>query len=804
MNLDESYRIFLIIYDDIIRELEKIQTEEDARFKIIKRLLVEALGWEYSEIFSEPKSDSGYTDILITSENRNRLVIEAKRTSVKLLRTKSDKLNFYKLSGAALSSAKDGIMQARRYCIDHGVAFSIITTGIEWIGCYATGAGKSPDEGKAIVFPSLECVRDNYSKFYELLSKEGVCQKLYQMIIAEGEGLNINNSEKLYRPLSEYETSFLKKSPLASDLEIIFSRFFSLMSGESDRDMLTHCFVESKESREADKSLDKITRNLINQIEVFEAGEGDELLGEIKSAIELERGEFVLIIGNKGAGKSTFIDRFFKLILENELRGKCLLIRIDLADSDGDYNNINKWLINRLKDEVEREMFNGDDPEFNELQGVFYKEYNRWKKGELRYLYEKDKGEFKIQFGKYLRNLIEEKPYEYIINMLEFAIRSRKVMPCLVFDNTDHFEQAFQERVFQFAQSVHRSIFSFIICPITDKTVWQLSKNGPLQSYITKSFYLPTPNTKEILRKRVSFIKNKLGDDDAQKGTYFLKKGIRMKVTDLNAFAACIEEIFINTDYTSRTISWLCNHDIRRGLLLSQKIATSPWMTIDDLVKAYLSKDKLSISKDSIRKSIILGDYNLYNLETNEFVLNVFALDDGKITTPLLKLSILRLLINIDNNAIDEPGSYISVDNIVNYFEPMGISEHYIYIYTEQLLKYRLISPYDPSNDIVKGDLMVRVTHSGRMHMEFALSEMIYITSMALVTGLRKHNIAEEIKLINSTFYGVSKERWIDIADKYISYCIDEDKVYVSIPNNNIYEGQRLLRRELTERWRKK
>jgi predicted type IV restriction endonuclease/energy-coupling factor transporter ATP-binding protein EcfA2 len=801
MNLDESYDIFLKIFEEIKKDIGLIETEEDARFMIIKRLLVQCLGWDFSEVSSEKKTESGYTDILLRSNGANRLVIEAKRIGFKLLKISSTKLNYYKINGAALSSAKDGVLQARKYCIDHGVSFSIITNGVEWIGCYAVGAGKSPDEGKAIVFPDLECVKNNYSKFYELISKEGVCQKMYQMIIAEGEGLSINNSEKLYRAIKEYEIHFLKKSDLASDLESIFSGFFSLMSGESDRDMLAHCFVESKESKEADKNLEKITRNLINQVEVINESEGAELLGEIRSAIETERGEFVLIIGNKGAGKSTFIDRFFKLILANELRGRCLLIRVDLGASDGDYKRINGWLISRLKEEVEREIFGGNEPEFNELQGVFYKEYNRWKNGELRHLYEKDKEEFKIQFGQFLRSLIADQPEQYIVNMLEFAIRSRKVMPCLVFDNTDHFEQVFQERVFQFAQSIHRRLFSFIICPITDKTVWQLSKSGPLQSYITKSFYLPIPNTKEILRKRVSFIKSKIDEDKVQGGTYFLKRGIRMKVSDINAFAACIEEIFINTDYTSRTISWLCNHDIRRGLILSKKIVTSPWMTVDDLVKAYLSKDKLSIGRDSIRKSIIFGDYNHYSSENNDFVMNVFSLEDNKVTTPLIKLSILKMLIGVDNNAGDDISSYISIDNIVNYFEPMGIAEYYIYAYVEQLLKYRLITPYDPSSDSIDGGLMVKVTHSGKIHMEFSLSEMIYITSMALVTALRRNNISDEIREIDRTYYGVPKDKWLDLTNKFISYCLDEDKVYVSIPTNSSYEGQHLLRRELAEKW---
>ena len=76
----------------------------------------------------------------------------------------------------------------------------------------------------------------------------------------------------------------------------------------------------------------KITRNLINRVEVVDATRGTELLQHLRSAIETQRGEFVLIIGNKGAGKTTFIDRFFRLVLSAQLRQRCLLARIDVAE----------------------------------------------------------------------------------------------------------------------------------------------------------------------------------------------------------------------------------------------------------------------------------------------------------------------------------------------------------------------------------------------------------------------------------------------------------------------------------------
>ena len=437
------------------KDRKNIETEQDARFQVIDRILTEVLAWDYNNISTEQHTDSGYIDYLIHSEERSRFVIEAKKASKLLIDTINPKLGNYKVNGPALASAQDGIQQAQKYCINTGVSFAALTTGFEWIGFLAIRTdGKSPDTGKAIVFPTLNAISKNFAIFYDLFSKKGILNNLYQIRIYENEGLQIHHSDTFYQIIDKNQIRLLTKSKLASDLDQIFRGFFSAMSGESDPEMLARCFVESKESRETDSSLQKITRNLINQIEVVSPGEGRELQEQIRTAVETQKGEFVLIIGNKGAGKSTFIDRFFRLVLDRDLRKMCLVIRVDLADSSGDLSTVVNWLIDRLKAEIEKVLFQGETPTYEELQSIFFREYKRWQTGEYKFLYKKDKTEFKIKFGEYIAKLIDDNPNKYIVHLLQDSIRSRRLMPCIVFDNTDHFPQPFQERVFQIKNQI--------------------------------------------------------------------------------------------------------------------------------------------------------------------------------------------------------------------------------------------------------------------------------------------------------------------------------------------------------------
>jgi hypothetical protein len=375
------------------------------------------------------------------------------------------------------------------------------------------------------------------------------------------------------------------------------------------------------------------------------------------------------------------------------VREKCLILRVDLADSDGNAETITPWLTERLKNQLEAALFQGQYPTYEQLQGVFIQEYDRWRHGERKYLYERNRNEFKERFGEWVAEFIEKHPDRYVAALLKHAVAARKLMPCLVFDNPDHFRQELQESVFQFAQSIFRGSFSFVICLITDRTIWQLSKSGPLQSYETRAFYLPVPSTKEVLSKRVEFIKEKtIGEANEAKGEYFLSKGIRLQIGDIRAFAACVEDLFIREDYVGREVGWLSNHDIRRSLQIAERIITSPAIRIEDLVKAYLVGHKQSIHREWITEALLVGDYSAFKQSESHFILNLFSVSPDGVTSPLTKMSILRFLLDKDFETTEVDKSYVAVGDLLNYLEPARLSRVVVKNHLTELLSYRLVT----------------------------------------------------------------------------------------------------------------
>jgi hypothetical protein len=396
MSIDSAQEQFRGIAREVEKNLSTTKTEQDARFRITNRVITSVLGWPWEDVETEPPTASGFIDYLLKSAGQAKLVIEAKRTSTQLVDTAYQKVRAYRLAGASLKSSAEGIQQARDYCIDKGTPYAALTNGLAWVVFQAYRSdGRPYSETKAIVFPNLEAVEEEFALFYDLLSREGISLKSNMIQLAKFEGLHLEVEEELFTPVDLKRIARDRKTEMSLALESIFDEFFTEMTGDKDPDMLSECFVETKESAEAERSLEKITKEFLAEIETLTQDAASQLRQEIETALETKRGESIVIVGNKGAGKSTFIERFFKKVIDRKLRAQCLVITIDLRDSTGDEKAIQAWLTERAKEEIEKALYKKKTPSYDDLMGIFFSEYQRWSQAEMAHLYETDKTQFK-------------------------------------------------------------------------------------------------------------------------------------------------------------------------------------------------------------------------------------------------------------------------------------------------------------------------------------------------------------------------------------------------------------------------
>lgn len=798
---DSAYERLQAIEHEITSALKSAPNEADTRFKALDRILVEVMGWERDAIFTEPPTENGYIDYLLkVGSGRNLFVIEAKRAGFLVSGTKSVHRTIINLDGPYAKQMKEGIKQALNYANEQGVPTAVLTDGQTWLFFRASRTdGRPPLKGKGILFPCWQAVTENFVSFCELLAPKAVLDKRHLAHLNDAEGYTVAEAEQQYTVFPPSEARMRPRDPLASDAAELFAQFFSRLSNEKDREMLRDCFVETVESQKADLELEKIIQNVLNNISPLSTNSGGALQDQIERAIASRRSETVLLIGNKGSGKSTFIERFFDQILPTPIRKRCLLARVDLSESAGAPAGPVSWCILQLRHALERGISADGTLEYAELQGIFFNEYQRLSRGSLKHLYESNKQEFKIEFGKHIEARRESNPEEYVRLLLARAANGHGLLPCLVFDNTDQFSLEVQDKVYQLAHALESAASVFNIVPITDRSVWRLSKAGALQSYASRSFYLPVPDAKEIISKRIVFIKRKLQGAVPISEAYFSRRGFRVHINDIRVMADAVEKVFVENDYVTGLIGRLGNFDIRRMLKLAERIFVSPELRVDDIIKSRFGGDNVTADRLRTHRALIKGEYDRFSEAENDFVTNLFYTDQTSPGSPLLAyycLWVLRQKLNAAKSGESDDRHWI-VDELFAFFDQCGVPEDIVLKTLRRLFKRGLIETFDPNAEELGPSDRIAIKECGMAHLDLMRTSSVYLEQMALVTGLSELYVRDQIRKLASLG---NAQRFVELRDIFIKYILKMDSARLNIPTTRAFTSLNEARRLVRER----
>ncbi|MFJ9559843.1 AAA family ATPase [Streptomyces fuscichromogenes] len=793
--IDVAHARFQEIKAEIASYADTVETEADTRLKVIDRVITEVLLWPYREILAEPAVSTGFVDYSCTVNDRSRLIIEAKKDGRSLGCEGRPIKRGFKLSGGVFTSAtaKEGIAQAIRYCGEKNAELACVTNGREWVVFRGNRLGDGIDtrEGVAFIFSSLDSIDQDFAYFYNLLSYEAAKTFGYRPYFQESEGQPIRLTAFNKSLRKQGSAKFLKRSDLSSDLEKVMSSFFHRLSGEEDPDLLNACFVETHESRYADHQLARISENIVRTIRDLNTGDGDALTNLVRRVSEARRHEFVVIVGTKGAGKSTFVKRFFNTVLPQSILDAIAVARVDLSEATGDMGSLVSWLNNSLLVAVESALFPEEPPSFNQIEGIFYDEYTRLKKGPWAALYKSDHDQFLVKFGDWVETIRRERPNEYIEGLLRYIVRSQSRVPVVVFDNADHFDIEFQQKVYQYARSIYEKTICLIVLPITDRTSWQLSKHGALQSFDHESLFLPTPATDHIIRKRIEFLEGRVEmERERPDDRYFVKRGIYLSIENLAAFTRTLQRVFLQTSSVSAWIGELANHDVRRALNIARAFATSPHLRVDDLLKSYLAGSAIEIPKSRAAKALIRGDYDIYPVGQHDYVQNVFSLNSDLETTPLLGVRLLQLLSDVPRD--ERRGALIDVERVISYFAAAGIEVRAINLWLDAMLKTGLCLSYDPTVRDVASSGQIEISPAGARHLFWARESFEYLSAMADVTPLLREDTFDS--MVEDLRDG---RGWRAKTARFLGYLMAEDLSYCTLPAHPAYESQLRLTRVL-------
>lgn len=790
--IDHAYQAFQALLADLPNFEKTLNNEADVRLKVIDTVLMDVLGWTKAEIAPEEATGNGFLDYKLSIEGIGRVVVEAKKTSRSFGLAEREGGAAYKLSGPVFKNGdlQEGIQQAIKYSAYKNTELACVTNGFEWVIFRGNRIGDGTDtlDGKAFQFNSLQGVSKDFQTFYDLLARDQVRNLVFRALFQEIEGRIIRHGGFRRALRTTSSAIFLTQPDVIPELDRLMTSFFRRITDENDKEMLEFCFVETKESKAAEQRLLRLAEDLVGHIRALDTQSGSQLTDLLEHAKSANLHQFILLVGTKGAGKSTFIHRFFNSMLPSALRDSLVPITVNLADSDGDERTVVEWLRHQLLEKAELAL-GGEVPTWEELIGhMFFSEYQRWSNSTMAPLYRSDKEAFKVEFGKHVESIRQGSPLDYIRGLLRNFVKGRKRLPCLIFDNADHFSIDFQERVFQFARSIFEQELCVVVMPITDKTSWQLSRQGALQSFESEALLLPTPSAKQVLDKRINFVMKKLDEEvHKDKATYFVGKGIRVDVSDLVKFVRGLQEVFLNTEKTVYVIGQLSNHSIREVLELARDLINSPHVGLDETFKAYVLGSAVHVQDYKVRSALIKGRYDIYVPASAKFVHNIFELNTELETSPLLGLRILQALKDGVIHIGETKSRYTSKVDLYTYILAMGFDRRAVDLWLDALLKKALVLNYDPTKTDAEAATQLETSPSGELHLYWGRGNYDYLVAMAEVTTIHDQSAFNDLE---NASRGQGQRRAYDMITVFVTYLHGEDRIFCRIPDHESFRGQ--------------
>jgi energy-coupling factor transporter ATP-binding protein EcfA2 len=714
LSVDEAFESFSSLKSEFDKFIQEDINESDTRSKLIDGVLFKILGWNEFDVYREGKVDSGYFDYKLSISGFH-FIIEAKRNFKEFVIPRNHKTLKVK---SFLKENENVINQIRNYAGDFGVNYGVITNGKQYIILKLYNSdGTSWKENPCIVFNGIEDIENRFVEFYETLSKFSIINNggfIYDL------PSNLNPSHTLFSKITQKEKELIR-NPLSSKITPIINSVFGEMFSsetESNEDFIQKCFVENRETKKNRDDIERLfsdvapklskvipainTKNIQKQI-------SEEINTDDVSSSNLTPPKPIVIIGSKGAGKSTFINHLFKFQTKESDLSNHLTTYLDLRDYFNTNNHFNANLIcKKILENIYEKYEHIDLHSLKTLKRIYLKDTKRNDKG--IWLFDKENNEASYQ--QKLADFLTERQSNHIShleNISKYFIGDKRKRLIVIIDNADQFKDDVQEQAFLFAHSLAKTSLCGTVISLREGYYYKWRFSPPFDAYESNVYHITAPKYSEVLQKRLDYTLENLNVDDIEiEGQNAIGYKVKINNQAVIEFLASLKSSVFSSD-NNNIIDFLNQTtypNIREGLRIFKLFLTSGHTKVED----YIMRERFRIDDEThspipfheFIKSIGLINKHYYNSK-NSAIHNILSINENS-TDHFLNFYILRELVKLYENE-GNANRFISIDNIYDLFSSFGYSIKTLRSAILELINISLIDTDEVLTDIDKKDI---------------------------------------------------------------------------------------------------
>jgi len=474
---------------------------------------------------------------------------------------------------------------------------------------------------------------------------------------------------------------------------------------------------------------------------------------EIELQIDSNKPRTILLVGNIGAGKSTFIHRF----IQQNAEANDLNIIVDLINrgtvipNSDERNYVTKLILDQFSEEYRKQL---DPYDRNILRSCFDAELYQFK-NQRNDLATKKPDEYALIEEEYLQQLASNRDfyYKHLIGYIKLA-RKKKIKVWIAFDNVDRNVSQYQEFIYSFAHELAQTAKCVTVITLREDTFYEAKQSGFLDVRQTdKIFRVKAPEFKQVISKRRKYVDKLLDSGEIKK----YKKLYYILNRHLNGL------LLLDNRIIRDSIAFLSNNNLRTSFSLLRDYYSC---SLSSFYKFYDEQKDLNEQEEA-------PDFN-YNLELNTLIKvlmllnrwsyqesessihNLFAVDASEKSSHFLIVRLLAYLELKRKSTLNN--NRATYKQILKSFTSFGYKESHIEQSVQRLIISQLIVPSDPirnsyqNNELnIEPKMRVQITPKGYYYFSTLLKNTYYLTRVGEDTVWYDYDLAQSyINLLKS------------------------------------------------------